>query len=202
MSARSNVCDACEAMSVHSEQERRRSKPVHPSLSPLPPGPRSYQDPRFCSRIPTPPVLQGERSLTAPSSEACTERAAAVVSVQGCGCSIQQRPPSGRAAERLPPQSPGAGEQRPTLLSRVRRTARSRTQERAGGTDVAAKGPRMWPPKDAAREAAAFSTAPHSNERQVDHMQPGAHSIAELHLYLPSMGCESEEPGSDAEEMR
>ncbi|XP_055360430.1 uncharacterized protein LOC121201817 isoform X2 [Betta splendens] len=180
MSARSNVCDACEAMSVHSEQERRRSKPVHPSLSPLPPGPRSYQDPRFCSRIPTPPVLQ----------------------VQGCGCSIQQRPPSGRAAERLPPQSPGAGEQRPTLLSRVRRTARSRTQERAGGTDVAAKGPRMWPPKDAAREAAAFSTAPHSNERQVDHMQPGAHSIAELHLYLPSMGCESEEPGSDAEEMR
>ncbi|GAA6226661.1 uncharacterized protein LOC108878381 [Lates japonicus] len=174
-------------MYVHSKHRRNiQSKPVQEStaFTLLPPRLRSCVDPQLSSRGSEPLGLQ----------------------VQGLCCPLQQRPGSGRVTPWVTPQSRvGADGSRLILLSslkgRLPAAARSTTEKPV--MDPQGGAPSVSHHRDRVNQTAETPITPCNNESEACHGQPGATTVSELHLYLPSSLCEDEEQDSEeTEEMR
>ncbi|XP_047448313.1 uncharacterized protein LOC125012412 isoform X2 [Mugil cephalus] len=127
---------------------------------------------------------------------------------KGSCCTLQQRPSSGRATQRVRQQNKEEGDGRSTLLSclnvRLENRAKPppRTRFRTGSR------PEMTPSSGAltvnhCRKAVTEThTTSCDYKNQARHGQSGAPKVSQLHLYLPSSLCEDEEQDSETQEMR
>ncbi|XP_018524535.1 uncharacterized protein LOC108878381 [Lates calcarifer] len=181
-------CGADESMYVHSKQRRNiQSKPVQEStaFTLLPPRPRSCVDPQLSSRGSEPLGLQ----------------------VQGLCCPLQQRPGSGRVTPWVTPQSRvGADGSRLILLSSLKGRLPSRAEAAARSTtekpvmDPQGGAPNVSHHRDRVNQTAETPITPCNNKSEARPGQPGATTVSELHLYLPSSLCEDEEQDSEETE--
>ncbi|XP_047448312.1 uncharacterized protein LOC125012412 isoform X1 [Mugil cephalus] len=181
--------DADERMYVHSYQGRNFAS-------------KHFNDNTPFTLLPPRPGTSGNKQLYSGDSERLG------LQVQGSCCTLQQRPSSGRATQRVRQQNKEEGDGRSTLLSclnvRLENRAKPppRTRFRTGSR------PEMTPSSGAltvnhCRKAVTEThTTSCDYKNQARHGQSGAPKVSQLHLYLPSSLCEDEEQDSETQEMR